>query len=126
MTAFAYTAVAKRWEGGWELHIEDVGVTQTRTLSNAAQQVANYIATALDVEVSPDRIRIRPDLDSALLAAADKARADVKAAAAAQEDAARRQREIARRLREEEHLSVSDTAAVMHVSRGRVSQLTSA
>lgn len=122
MTGTTYTVTAKRWEGGWELHIDGIGVTQSRTLANAAQQVSDYIATLTDV--APERIRVLPDLSSGLLAEADMARVDVRAAAEAQEAAARRQREIARRLREEEHLSVSDTATVMNVSRGRVSQLT--
>ena len=124
MTGTTYTVTAKRWEGGWELHIDGIGVTQSRTLANAAQQVSDYIATLTDADVAPERIRVRPDLSSGLLAEADKARIDVRAAAAAQEAAARRQREVARRLREEEHLSVTDTATVMNVSRGRVSQLT--
>lgn len=124
MTGTTYTVTAKRWEGGWELHIDGIGVTQSRTLANAAQQVSDYIATLTDADVAPERIRVLPDLSSGLLAEADKARIDVRAAAAAQEAAARRQREVARRLREEEHLSVTDTATVMNVSRGRVSQLT--
>jgi hypothetical protein len=30
-----YTARAVRWSGGWELHVDGVGVTQVRILSKA-------------------------------------------------------------------------------------------
>ena len=30
---------AKRWKHGWELHIDGVGVTQSRTLDTAGQMV---------------------------------------------------------------------------------------
>ena len=55
-----YTVTAKRWEGGWELHIEGVGVTQSRTLVSASQQLADYIATLTDVEIARERIHVRP------------------------------------------------------------------
>ena len=31
----AYNVIAKRWEHGWELHIDGIGVTQSRLLSGA-------------------------------------------------------------------------------------------
>jgi hypothetical protein len=30
---------AKRWKRGWELHIDGIGVTQSRNLSGAEQMV---------------------------------------------------------------------------------------
>ena len=39
-----------RWEHGWELHVDDVGVTQCATLDQADRQVRDYICTALDLD----------------------------------------------------------------------------
>ena len=50
MTANAYTVRAIRWEHGWELHVDDVGVTQCATLDQADRQVRDYICTALDLD----------------------------------------------------------------------------
>lgn len=122
-----YNVTAKRWDKGWELHIEGVGVTQARILEDAAQQVVDYIETLEDIEVPLEDVAVTPELeDEALLKEAAEAREEVRAAERAQVEAARHQREIARRLRKKEHLSVSDTATVMKVTRGRVSQLTKA
>ena len=41
----AYTVTAKRWEHGWELHIDGIGVTQSRLLSDAEAMVRDYLAT---------------------------------------------------------------------------------
>lgn len=41
---------AKRWEGGWELHIDGVGVTQARRLTEAEETARGYIAMALDID----------------------------------------------------------------------------
>jgi hypothetical protein len=37
MTRYAVTA--KRWKHGWELHIDGVGVTQSRTLVGRVSQL---------------------------------------------------------------------------------------
>jgi hypothetical protein len=38
-----YTVTAKPWAGGWELHIDGVGVTQARRLTEAEGMVRDYI-----------------------------------------------------------------------------------
>ena len=38
-----YTVRATRWAHGWELHIDGVGVTQSRNLDGAEQMVRDYI-----------------------------------------------------------------------------------
>ena len=43
-----YSVRAKRWAHGWELHIADVGVTQSRNLGEAEQAVRDYIETLTD------------------------------------------------------------------------------
>jgi hypothetical protein len=119
-----YNVTAKRWKHGWELHIDGVGVTQSRTLDTAEQMVRDYIETLTDQDVSRDTIVITPDLGELdrkvttvreLLAAADRQ----------QQEARNSYRALAADLRAA-GLSVSDTAAILGVSRGRVSQLSKA
>jgi hypothetical protein len=122
--AGTYNVTAKRWKHGWELHIDGVGVTQSRTLDTAEQMVRDYIETLTDKDVSRDTVVITPDLGELdrkvttvrdLLAAADKQ----------QQEARNSYRALAADLRAA-GLSVSDTAAILGVSRGRVSQLSKA
>lgn len=58
-----YTVAAKKWTGGWELHIEGVGVTQCRTLDSAERQAQDYIETLLG-EVAAD-VTVHVDLGGA-------------------------------------------------------------
>src|SRR5699024_2719471 len=110
-----------RWSGGWELHIDGEGVTQVRTLDKAEGQVRDYLATLRGVDTSDATVDIHADLGG-IEDRAKAAREATAKAARAQEDAAREVRQVARELRDQ-GLSVSDTAAVLDVSRGRVSQL---
>jgi hypothetical protein len=46
-----YFVRAKRWEHGWELHIDDVGVTQSHELGDDAERmVRDYISLNTGVE----------------------------------------------------------------------------
>lgn len=119
MTTYRVTAV--RWSGGWELHIDGEGVTQVRTLDKAEGQVRDYLAALRGVDTSDATVDIHADLGG-IEDRAKAAREATASAARAQEDAAREVRQVARELRDQ-GLSVSDTAAVLDVSRGRVSQL---
>jgi DNA-directed RNA polymerase specialized sigma24 family protein len=118
------TATAHRWERGWELWLEGEPATQVTTLDKAEQQVRDYLDTIdPDTDHSDWVIDVVPDLGGL----EDRVRAAREATAAAvkaQEEAARTAREIARALRAE-GLSVTDAAAILGVSRGRVSQLVS-
>ena len=119
-----YHVTAKRWKHGWELHIDGVGVTQSRTLDTAEQMVRDYIETLTGKDVSGDKVVITPELGELdrqvatvreLIAAADRQ----------QQEARNSYRALAADLRAA-GLSVSDTAAILGVSRGRVSQLSKA
>ena len=119
-----YTVNATRWRGGWELHIDGEGVTQCRTLDQAAQQVIDYLETVHDdQDFSGDDTHIEIGYD---LGGVEREIAEVKdettTAARLQLEAARHLRALVAKLRGE-GLSVTDTAAVLGVSRGRVSQL---
>jgi hypothetical protein len=116
-----YNVTAKRWKHGWELHIADVGVTQSRTLATAEQMVRDYVETLLDIDASDAEVVIVPEL-SGLEDRAREMRERAKAAETARSEAAREARDLARALRDK-GLSISDTAAVLGLSRGRVSQL---
>lgn len=119
------TVTAHKWPGGWDLVINEEHATSTRYLHDAEQQVRDYLET-VDPETDhrETRVEIRPDIGD-LLEAIKDARAATSAAAAAQEDAARRARDVAQRIRDEGY-SVADTADLIGVSRGRVSQLLNA
>lgn len=116
-----YRVRAKHWAGGWELHIDQVGVTQVRVLDRAEQQVRDYLETLLDIDTSDAEVVIEPDLGG-LEKLIRSARERSRAAEAAQREAAQQVRDAALKLRAR-GLSVSDTAKVMGVSRGRVSQI---
>jgi hypothetical protein len=116
-----YTVRAVRWSGGWELHIGDVGVTQVRTLAQAAPQARDYLESLLDVDAAGVEIVVVPDLGG-LEDEARQIRRELDEAAAAQLLAAEHSRQVVRALRDS-GLSVTDTAAVLGVTRGRISQL---
>jgi hypothetical protein len=119
-----YNVTAKRWKHGWELHIDGVGVTQSRTLDTAEQMVRDYIETLTDKDVSSDTVVIVPELGK-LDREVRTVREQLAAADRQQQEARNSYRALAAALRGA-GLSVSDTAAVLGVSRGRVSQLTKA
>lgn len=118
----AYNVRAVPWAEGWELHIDGVGVTQVRNLNKAVDQVRDYIETVTDKRVAATDIDVRPDLGG-LETEIERVRAAVTAAETARSNAARELRTVARALRTSKHLSVRDSATVLGVSPGRVSQL---
>jgi DNA-directed RNA polymerase specialized sigma24 family protein len=83
--------------------------------------VRDYVETLLDVDASGARVVIVPELDG-LENRARQLREQGRAAEQARREAAREARELATALRAA-GLSISDTATVLGVSRGRVSQL---
>lgn len=116
-----YNVKATRWEGGWELHISDNDVTQVRTLDKAVQQVRDYLDTMYDGSHDNDAINIIPDLGGDEIEI-KQAKDQMDTGVRLQNEAAARIRVITKRLRES-GMSVTDTAAVLGVSRGRVTQL---
>lgn len=125
MVAVKIEVTAKRWAKGWELHIDGHGVTQSRTLVDAPRQVVDYLESLHDVSVDTGDVIITPALPEPLLTEITQARSNVRRAERKLAEAAAEQRRVALALRTEAHLSVTDTASLMGVSRGRISQLTS-
>lgn len=114
--------LASRWAGGWELEISEDQHTSVRDLRNARQQVIDFLDTVdEEVDHSSWEIEITPMIGDLADVVADARRA-TKEAAEATEAAARQSRAAARKLRTAGY-SVSESAAILGVSRGRVSQL---
>jgi ribosomal protein S9 len=112
---------AVRWEHGWELHIVDVGVTQSRTLEGAERMIRDYIESLTGRDASRDSVIIKVDLGG-LEDEAAAVRDRVARAQRETQEAAAASRGVAQALRAA-GLSVTDAAIVLGVSRGRISQL---
>jgi hypothetical protein len=115
-----YAVAARRWERGWELHVDGVGVTQARRLQHAEAMARDYIEimtgeTGFDVEIHPE---VGDGIDAEIAAA----REATQAAADAQREAARQLRTAARHLIDR-GLKGAEVGIVLGVSQQRVSQL---
>lgn len=118
------TVHARKWSDGWDLIIDDDNATSVRHLTDAVGQVCDYLDTVdPDTDHSAVQIDVIPDIGT-LTEHIRESRKATAEAATAQEQAAAQTRNVARRLREEGY-SISDSAALLGVSRGRVSQLLS-
>jgi DNA-directed RNA polymerase specialized sigma subunit len=121
-----YKVDARRWEHGWELHVEGVGVTQSKSLHSAARMAREYISLIEGIsDESTIDVEILPKIDNALVK-------EVIAARKAVHELAERQREVAALSRAAAKdlagsgLSGADIAVVLDVSPQRVSQLLNA
>lgn len=117
-----YAVTARRWEHGWELYDGEEILTQSATLADAAAQVADYLATEQAGEPEDYEVTVTADLGG-LEAQVAEATQRVAHAQAESVAAGERWRELAALLRQVHRLSVRDTAFVMGISPGRVSQL---
>lgn len=116
------TATAHKWDQGWELHLDGEPVTQVVTLDKAEQQIRDYLDTVEpDTDHSNWKVTVVPEI-GALYEEVTAARQATQDATAASIQAAAQARTAARHLREA-GFSVTDSAAILNVSRGRVSQL---
>lgn len=117
-----YNVTAKHWKRGWELHIEGVGVTQSKTLAEAETMVRDYIESLTGADAGDAVIVITPEVGGGLDEQVRTAREAVAAADKATRDAAAQSRKAARDL-SQAGLSGRDIAAILRVSAQRVSQL---
>lgn len=117
------TAKVQRSGGWWAVEVPEVpGVfTQARRLDQVAEQVADAVATMLDVDDLKLEVAIEPAIEASEAVA--EARAAASQASAAQSRASEAMRAAVRRLREEEDLPLRDVAVLLGVSHQRVSQL---
>jgi hypothetical protein len=124
-----YIVLARKWRYLWELTImkgeEEVGVTACRSLALAEDTVRDYLNLLSDVpdpDVQRLDIEVVPQLDTGLVDAVREVRQSILNAEQARDSAARYSRHVARKLKES-GLSGADIAAVLRVSKQRVSQL---
>jgi DNA-directed RNA polymerase specialized sigma24 family protein len=118
-----YNTTAKRWELGWELYVDGVGVTQCRTLATAEATVREFVACDLDLEDEYGfDVTVTPELDPALATETEAAREAQRQVEQARHEAAVRTRKAVRDLKAA-GLSGSDVATMLGVSTQRVSQL---
>jgi DNA-directed RNA polymerase specialized sigma24 family protein len=117
-----YQVLARRWEHGWELHIDGVGVTQSRTLWDAEMMARDLISRREGIATDSFDVAVTPEVGGGLDEETREAREAVSAADRAMRDAAAQSRRAAKRLHQA-GLSGRDIAKVLDVSPQRVSQL---
>lgn len=117
-----YYVRAKRWPLGWELQIDGVGTTQSRSLATAEKTVRSYLAMDDYADADTAQVVISPELDGNLASEAEAARAATRQAELARDEAAVKARKVARELKAS-GMSGADVAVVLGVSPQRVSQL---
>ena len=116
-----YVTRARRWERGWELHVDGLGVTQVGKLAKAERQVRDFVATLTGRDTRNDVVDLEVDLDG-LDEEIRQVRKATEEAAAMQREAAAKTRLVVRELRAR-GVPVADIATLLGVSSGRVSQL---
>ena len=118
-----YRVHVKRWEHGWELHIDGVGVTQTRRLTEAEDMSRDYIAMTLDIGVDTFAVDIQDiEVDADVDALADEAEQAQREAEQAQQKAVRKAGRTVAKL-QERGLSNREIARYLRISPQRVSQI---
>jgi len=118
-----YAVDARRWEHGWELHVQGVGVTQSKSLHSASRIAREYISLTEGIsDESTIDVEIRPHIDNALGDEVTAARKAVHELAERQTEVAALSRAAAKDLALS-GLSGADIAVVLDVSPQRVSQL---
>jgi len=100
-------------------------VARGRTLAQARTRIVSAAATSL--ELDPSEIHLTEDirLSKSLRAVVDDARKHRESAQAATETAAEATREAARRLVEDEYMTLRDAGEILGLSHQRVQQLLS-
>ena len=119
-----YSVRAKRWERGWELHIDGVGVTQSHNLAEAESMSRSYISMTTGAPATAFSVDIVPEIGSGIHEAARDARKAARQAEEAQRGAAQQLRHVTAELKKR-GLTGRDIARVLEVTPQRVSQLLS-
>lgn len=82
-TRTEYVVIATQWARGWELGIQGVGATQSRSLDDAEMMARDLIARRLEVPANSFDVIIKPELGGETLGqSAAKDLANVEKAAA--------------------------------------------
>ena len=125
VTRETYTVHARRWENGWELHIDGPrveGVTQTRGLKSAERMARDYIALELEEPADSFDVKIVPEVGGFLGDLIKDAKTAINVAAEKASEAADKSRTAVRKL-SDDGMTQTEIAQVLRVSQQRVSQL---
>lgn len=121
MSGHEITVTARRWAHGWELILGEDDATQVRSLSHAQSQVRDYLDTIEpETDHSDVKVVLVPEAGGEEIQQARRARIEAERAAT---EAAELIREVVADLRQRRGYSLADTAALLGVTRARVSQL---
>jgi len=118
-----YVARARRWDRGWEIHVDNVGVTQVRSLDRAVDFACELVEIMTGKAIEPEQIVLHVSPES-INTKVRRAREKTRQAQEAQIQAAQFTRDVVAELRSQ-GLSPADIAGLMGISRGRVTQLLS-
>lgn len=118
MTAVAYRTVATREGRWWVLDVAGVGVTQSRTLADAAPWASGLVEAVTGISNAAIDLHLAGGLDSEVA----EAREAAATAQTAVDKAAARSREVVEKLLAQ-RMTHADAAALLGVSRQRISQL---
>ncbi|GAA3735186.1 hypothetical protein HDA32_003957 [Spinactinospora alkalitolerans] len=117
-----YEVHARKWENGWELRVEGVGVTWSPTLGDAESRAREYISTQLELDERAIHLDLVPqvsdDLDQLVL----ETRRAVHDADEAMRGAAAKTREAVYGL-SDAGLTLTDISQYLGLSRQRLEQL---
>jgi predicted XRE-type DNA-binding protein len=120
------TAHAKRWQNGWELHIEGPGgyqeVTQSHGLRSAERMARDYIALDLEIPEDSFEVEVVPEVGGFLGDLIRDAKTAIRIASERASDAAEKSRKAVAKLHED-GMTQAEIAQVLKISQQRVSQL---
>jgi len=121
------TARATRSGAWWAVEVPAVrgAFTQAKRLDQVPSMVAEVVALLRDVDVDDVEVTVLPILGGDADELVSDAREAARAAAEMQASASSKMRQAVRRLREDEHLTTREAAALLGVSHQRVAQLAS-
>lgn len=123
VVAVTYTVRAKRWDGGWELHIDGVGVTQALSLAGAERMVRDYLRLDGHQDHRTADLAFEYEGIDGPLRSFHMARESSAAAEVAVREAGKAARRAVRELVQVVGLSGQEAAKVLGISPQRVSQL---
>lgn len=114
--------VARYWDGGWELRIDDCGVGTSRTLAGVELAAREHLASKYGIDIADVAVTVHPDLGEAHAREVrnmQRAQRDAEAA----EYRARTLKRIAVRKLHRNGVGIADVARMLEVSEEEARQL---
>jgi DNA-directed RNA polymerase specialized sigma24 family protein len=120
-----YTGRAWRENGWWVIDVDDVGATQARTLDKVDHMARSLVADLTGAPYESVAVAVTIDLPPAVAEQLAALRAKTDQAAAQALEASELQARLVHTLAADEGLTGREIAAILKVTPGRVSQITS-